>query len=301
MLAKLLPFIKTKIGASLLLALIFVMCAGIFRLSMSGSTSNLQKQVGLIADTSVKDGIKNGDIVPSDWENSLRLVKTNGDQGITALSSSTNAVIEENLTATDRFSREFFTQYLNLKKSGATIDENTGLNLVDQLLTQDYGGQSEEKVYSDQDIIIISSNSADFLRRYGNSLGAIVNKPLPYGYEQEIVVLSKVNETGNTDYFNKLGPNVKRYQEMRDGMLALPVPQDLKNVHLAFINSISSMLEGVRGMTLMDTDPVGATKMIAKYEDGLKLLPVAIQAMASYFAKQGIIFSPSESGFILMR
>jgi hypothetical protein len=295
-------FIKTKVGASLILAVIFIIGAVIFRTSQQTTDKNLQNTIGLIADASVKNGIKNGDIVPTDWENSLKINSPKNFGGITNLvaTSTESSTTEENLTATDRFSREFFTQYLNIKKSGATVDENTGLNLVDKLLTQDYGSQPEEKVYSDSDMVIIYSNNTNSLREYGNSLGSIVNKPLPPNYEQEIVVLSKVNDTGNTEYFKKLGPNVKRYQEMRDKMLALPVPMDLKNVHLAFINSISAMLEGVKGMTLMDTDPVGATKMIARYEDGLKLLPLAIQTMASYFAKQGVIFSPSESGFILM-
>jgi hypothetical protein len=205
------------------------------------------------------------------------------------------------LSATDRFARKFFTEYINLKKSGAFIDEQTGINIVNQLLAQDYGSPVEEKIYIETDITVLNTSALTVLRQYGNDLGAIIDAPFPKGYEQELTVINRVNETDNTDDLSKLSLNIKRYKDMRDKILALPVPNALKTAHLALINSISAMLEGVKGMVIIKTDPVGATKMIARYEGGLNSIEFPFKEIAAYLKKRGISFSSSESGYILMR
>lgn len=305
MFSRLLAFIGTKIGFSLLVALVIVVGASILKVSNQNPKNDIANNIGLIADTSVKNGIKNGDIVPSDWESTLKKISgvsatSDTVQSVGSVSTYSDTNTKE-LSATDRFAQTFFTKYVELKKSGSTIDENTGTNLVNDLLTQDYGSPKEEKIYIDSDIVIINSSSADVLRKYGNGLGLILNTPIPKGYENELTIITRVNDTGNMEDLKKLALNIARYETLRDKIAALPVPVVLKSAHLSLVNSISAMLEGVRGMTLIETDPVGATKMIARYEDGLKSLSFPLQMVKEYFISQNITFSPGEAGYILVK
>jgi len=298
----LLQFLKTKIGISLIVALLIVGGAFVTKLDFTPPTENkLNAKIGLIAEKSLQNAIDSGNGSVEDWEKTLsNLISTSTLDEKQAYAESAIETPEE-LTATDRFAREFLTEYVNLKKSGAPIDENTGTNLVNQLLARDYGGQNEEKTYTESDIQVVNTTSVTALKKYANALGTIISLPLPKDYEQELVVLDRVNTSGNSDDLSKLSVNVERYETMRAKIALLSVPDGLKTSHIALLNSLSTIIEGVKGMILISTDPVGSTKMIVGYEGGIKSLPLIIQSIGTYFAKQGITFSPNEPGYILTR
>jgi hypothetical protein len=298
-----LNFFKTKIGAAVIVAIVII-GIGIILKASSGPKEDIASKVALIADATVKDALEKGEIATPNWEDALKMIRgTSTDDGkIATLASTTYQSETKELTATDRFARTFFTKYIELKKSGAPIDENTGTNLVNQLLSQDYGSPSEEKIYTEADIQIAPSSSISAIKSYANSLGAIINSPSPKGYEPELAIIARMSnsEDLNVDDLAKLDLNVIRYKNMRDKMVALPVPSPLKAGHLALINSMSKILEGVRGMTLIKSDPVGATKMILLYQDGLNSLPLSLEVIKTYLKKQAISFTSSENGYILV-
>jgi len=289
----------TKIGLALVVAIIIIGAATAVKIKNSHPTDEIQKKVGFIVNSSMEAVIKNNNLNNSNWENVSKDIVGTSTNDLMATLSTSSISSEENLTATDRFARAFFTKYVYLKQSGVTIDEDTGTNLVNQLLAEDYGSPTEEKVYTDADIKIQNSTSLSDLKKYGNTLGNVITTPLPKDYEQELIIIGRVNDTGNTSDLKKLTLNINHYQSMRDEIVALYVPIALKTAHLSLINSISAILEGVRGMILIETDPVGATKMIARYEYGLKSLPLSIQTIKLYLAKQNITFSTDEGGYIL--
>lgn len=293
-------FLKTNTGIALLAALVFIGSALAIKAKQSNTSASAQ--VSLIADASVKKGIENGEIA-SNWEEMLKSItasSTNNDK-IATLIAESSSTAPENLTPTDRFARNFFTKYIDLKRSGATIDENTGMSLINQLLAEDYNTGPGQKTYTESDIKVRNAVSADILKLYGNSLGAILKTPIPRGYEQELTLISRVNESGKVEDLKKLDLNIRRYQTIQSGLVTLPVPNGLKNAHLALINAFSAIIDGINGMMVIQTDPVTATKMLYRYQDGVSALDVAIVSIESYFKKQNISFSPSESGYILSR
>ncbi len=295
-------FLKTKIGLSLILAVLIILTSVGMKLKNSQNGTSVGTQVALIADAGIKNALKNGDGIDPTWEETLKLIAgTSTDSSKIALLQATSSGEQKTLTATDRFAQTFFTDYIALKKSGALVDENTGTDLVNKLLVQDYGSAPEEKTYTESDIKILNSSSRETLKTYGNAFGAIVSTPFPKGYEHELVIVVRVNDTENTEDLKKLDQNIARYRSIRDRLVALPVPNSLVRQHLGFINSLSAMLEGVRGMALMETDPVGATKMIARYQDNLAALSLPALEMKAYFKKQNVVFSSLESGYLLTK
>ncbi len=298
-----LKFLGTKIGISLIIALVIVGGATVFKFK-TPKTDSIGSKIDLIADASVQNALKNGQLGNPDWENTLKnlAIGTTTNDIIKNLEqkSSRASTPEKPLTATDRFAREFFTQYIKLKKSGAPIDENTGLLLVNKLLARDYGGPASEKVYTESDVSVINTTSLAEIKKYGNTLGMILNEPTPSGYENELVIVNRVYETEKNDDLQKLALNIARYEKIRDNIAFVSVPIALKVAHISLLNSLSAIIEGVKGMSILTTDPIGATKMILRYENGLKSFELSAKAISAYFKKQNVVFSSTEPGYIFV-
>jgi hypothetical protein len=298
-----LRFLGTKIGLSLVIAVLIIGTATALKYRNSSQNSKITSKIDLIADASVQNAIKNGELDNSDWENTLKALTfgTTTEEIIKNLEdNATTTTTEENLTATDRFAREFFTKYVKLKESGAEIDESTGLRLVNELLANDYGGPAGEKIYTLADIRIINNATLADIKKYGNTLAEILDEPIPKGYENELIIANRVAETEENGDLKKLALNLARYEKLRDNIAMIYVPSGLKTNHIAMLNSLSKMIEGIRGMQLMVTDPVGATKMILEYDDGLNSLQLVVSQITAYFKKQNVIFSSTEPGYIFV-
>lgn len=290
-------FLRTRIGLSLLIALIIIVVSVSFKFTKK-DPAPLGPQIDLIADTSLKKAIESGALETPEWEKLLLELSgtTTIDDKIVELQ--TQSTTTETLTATDLFARTFLIKYVNLRKSGTPLDETTATNLINSLLAQDFGSALPEKTYTESDITVTSSGS---LRTYGNSIGSILQAPIPKGYEQELEIITRVTNTENTEDLEKLKLNIERYEGVLAELIDLPVPKALKEAHLTLINSVNSILEGVQGMLLIEQDPVGATKMISRYEDGIKSLDFPLLQIRNYLISQKVTFSPSESGYWLLR
>lgn len=297
-------FLGTKIGTALLAALIIIGLATYAKLKDDAPKLDTAAKVGLIADSSVDRAIEAGNLEQSDWEEALRRIQGSStiDTAIASLSetASSSTTTAQPLTATDRFAQRFFTEYVRLQKNGATIDEEASLRLVNRLLAEDYGSPAGERMYAERDISVLSSNSAIEFRKYANSLASAFSQETPDDYENELAILNRVADTENNADLQKLAQNIAHYEKVRAEILAVAVPQAFRSVHLTIINSLSAMIEGVRGMQLLSTDPVGATKMVLRYEDGIKALDLAIAQLSTALKQSKVAFSASDAGYIFI-
>jgi hypothetical protein len=294
-----LQILRTKIGISFLLALVIIGYATVLKLKNPSENSELEAKVGIIAKESIQNALKNGEIDTTDWEKTLLSLSTSSIEAQISTLQAESTKSEEKLTPTDRFSRDFFSRYIELKESGTAIDENTGITLINELLSQDYGEAQADTFYTEADISVSKSSAAPELRKYGNNLGAIFQIPLPEGYENEIAVIERIGAGERPEDFDKLALNIERYESMREKILDLSVPFALKNVHLAIINSLSAMIDGIQGVILIQTDPVGATERVMRYEDGLTALPLVLESLKNHLKASGVAFSRNESGYVL--
>jgi hypothetical protein len=299
-----LRFLGTKIGISIIAAILIIGGATYIKYRKAPSADTLSSKVGVIAQESIQNALKNGQLDNAEWEKALEAIQgtTTLDEKIAVLSETGSKSDEPAapLTATDRFAQAFLTEYARLKKTGAQIDENTTVRLVNDLLAQDYGSAPLEKVYTASNIYILSDSSISGIRKYANLLGAAFDQPMPTGYENEVAILDRVYQTDNTEDLDKLAQNIARYVAIRSAIAQTAVPNSLSQAHIALLNSLSAIIEGVRGMQLVSTDPVGATKMILRYEDGLKAIDLSIHEITTYLKRHSITFSSSESGYIFM-
>lgn len=299
-----LRFLGTKIGTALLVAVIIVGLAIYAKVRNRAPQLDTAAKVGLIAESSIDRAIESGNLQQDDWEEALRRIQGSStiDAAIANLTenASTSSTEAPALTATDRFAQRFFTEYVRLQKNGGVIDEETSLRLVNRLLAEDYGSPSVEKTFNMSDISLANGSTASDVRKYANSLASAFTQPSPAGYEHELIIINRVAETENNDDLEKLAQNIARYEQIRSLTAKIPVPSQFVQNHIAILNSLSAIIEGVKGMQLLSSDPVGATKMALRYEDGVNALDLSTVQLSSMIRQLNIKFSPSEAGYIFM-
>lgn len=297
-------FLFSSIGLSLIAALLII-GGGIYLKKATEKPGNsIQNKINLIAQESIQKAINNGQVDVSEWEEAFKKnAASSTEEKIANLQEkyAKTTQNDQNLTATDRFSQALLQKYVDFKNKGGVLDDNTTLQFVNELIVQDYGGPELEKTYDLSDIIVLDTDLPSELKKYGNAMGIAVSRPVSAGFENEITIINRVYETDDASYLAKLPENLARYRDARAIATKIPVPKNLVNAHLAFLNSLSAMIEGVKGMTLIDTDPIGAAKMMLSYEDGLKSFDPALRIISNYFKTRNIEFSSSESGYVFLK
>lgn len=285
-----LDFFKTKIGIAVSVSLALVLGSIILKITLTRENkSDLSQKVGLIADASVKKSLEDGSY---EFEKALNLLSSTS---IETLSKNTATTTVENLTATDRFSRELFSQYVEAKKSGQTIDENIQTQIAETVLSNNYS--EPVKLVTGADLNISNNTNRTNVRLYGNSLGKILAVE-PVKGDQELVILERIRETeARESDIETLNLIHKRYKKISDSLINLSVPENAAEAHAVLINGINLLSNGVEGILTLTTDPIGALTKIKYYENGINLVEAGVLKLKIYFRSQDISFSPGESGY----
>jgi hypothetical protein len=293
-----LTFIKTKIGMSVVFALLLIVVAiGVKISTNTGNSSNLQQKVNLLAASSVKEGLKNQD---SNLEAALKTIDGAPASAVTATvdaSDPSNTAINNDTTATDRFARELFTQYAAAKKNGTTIDANTAQNIANSVLSNDYSG--DKILISASDIKTTSDSSVSRAKAYGNALGLILSTP-PVPGDQELVILERDREQGmNQEDAQKLSLILARYNAIIKALKGMTVPAAATPAHADLINGVGYIADGVDGILKLTIDPIGSLTKIKLYEEGINLMSASALKLKAYFASKNVGFSSGDMGYIL--
>ncbi len=298
-------FLFSSIGLSLIAAVVIIGGGIYLKKATEKSSNSVRAKIDLIAQESIKKALQNGQIDTSGWEEALLAVSSTSttDDKIAELKDAYEKSDAETapITATDRFSRELLEKYVDFKNKGGVIDENTTIRFVNELLTKDYGGPEGEKIYTITDIIVLDTDLPSELKKYANEMASAISRPAPVGYESEIAIVNHVYETDDASYLEKLPQNIARYTEARKIASQIAVPKNLVDAHLAFLNSLSAIIEGIKGMTYIDSDPIGAARLMLSYEDGIKSIDPALRVISSHLKNRNVEFSSFESGYLFLK
>ncbi|MEX0917384.1 MAG: hypothetical protein WDZ90_02595 [Candidatus Paceibacterota bacterium] len=203
---------------------------------------------------------------------------------------------DENLTDTDRFSREFFENYFNLRQSGILSSEQGQSLLLSQAIRGI--GQVSPKTYTSNDLKISNDSSKGALRAYGNALGDIISSN-SIENENEAVILLRALENEDESELQKLDEIKEVYEGMAQDMLLISVPGEVASLHLNLLNNFLQLEFDIEAMKNVYTDPIRVLTVIQNYRDHVKHLGEALLSYGSFFKSKNITFGESESGSIL--
>ena len=185
---------------------------------------------------------------------------------------------EENLTETDRFSRELFSTVAALNQAGV-VDQST-IDKLSESLVEQMGITASKKIFTIADIKIIDDNSTQAIKKYESALGSL--------YQQHIIetdvygiLAESLTSEGDIDInaLNKLDPIIGHFRGIIKGMVGMSVPRSLSLAHLEVLNDFQKVMENISNIKLVDSDIIIAMSAISQYESADEKLKYSIQGL----------------------
>ncbi|MDD2935436.1 MAG: hypothetical protein PHX25_03100 [Candidatus Pacebacteria bacterium] len=161
---------------------------------------------------------------------------------------------EENLTETDKLSRDLLVDYLSMKKSG-TLNENKS-NLVEYLSQGAINSSADMmgKTYTYSDLNIVESNTKNEFDEYKT----IFIKTMTFNNNpsQDFTIFKNALQSKDKLKLKELNTIISLYEGMLKNLLKMNVPSDLAQSHLIILNSFDDMIESTKIMSNIFEDPV---------------------------------------------
>ncbi len=204
----------------------------------------------------------------------------------------------EPLTATDRFARDLFTQYMTAKQANGGIpltsneQKEIALDMLDKSDTILVKAE-----YDRTDLILAKDSSPETIRAYGNDLGRII-KTYSISARDEGIILSDSVKAEDPDLLKELDPIIKAYQNLLNNFLKTKVPTNASFIHLALVNSFSDILSTVKGMQNIYEDPLVTLQAAGHFPDARGSMLIALQRVNTYFRENSVIFTEGETGYL---
>jgi hypothetical protein len=224
----------------------------------------------------------------SDWEESLygldptkkettegvpdstAMDKLKMDQSGTLEANGLNSQSEENLTETDKFSRELFSTVTTLSQGGE-IDQAT-IDKISSSLAEHIQNSVPRKIYTLADIKIINDSSPKAIKNYFNTSNTIQKKYPDKGSVIDILQRFMIDANNvDTSILVELDPIIEQMQNGANEVLKMNVPQSLSSAHLDLLNAGERIIENLTDMKLFDIDPILALSAISQYEQNIAL------------------------------
>lgn len=283
-------FLLSRLGLSILLAVVIIGVA--IGLKHRGSETLQAKGAATLAvEKIISETIKN-----------VNQLEQNGSL-IASTSAAAASPAAENpptvpSTATDRLSQEIFKEYIQAKQSGQEVNADISNQIADKVLSQDYSDKITLRTAADMKSSQNMSLAA--IKSYGNALGSIFSTP-PAAKEDELTIFQKITTQPVGEYAKELTAIKSRYQKIESKLLALAAPAELAATQADIANAIAIFIDSVTGALDIDSDPIGALNKIARYDDGITLLKRSLPSLQEFFVREGVSFTATESGSILMK
>ena len=300
-----LPSKKFTIIVSIILGILLIswLIAGL--ISSQKTNSNLidisDTQNGnkaTIQDLVQKDS--DGDKIP-DWEEALWGTDPNNKtthEGITdadwinkqkkelAIKSGIDAEVTpiEDMTETEKFSKEFFATISALRQSG-NLDQGTVSNISNLL-----GDQITDVVLPDNyrvtDLKKTYDVSSDSQAKYYNSIKEIFSKYVELGLGDELNNVDTESIEVNVSELSKIS---ETYLNFSLDALALSIPSNLSQIGLAILNSAYNTGIAVKNLAKMEQDPLVGLIGLSQYQKYSELFIRSSEDLRTYLINSDII------------
>lgn len=175
---------------------------------------------------------------------------------------------DQNLTETEKFSREFFTAFTAMKQSG-TVDSTT-INNFSNALGQKMIDPSLIDRFNPDDIKLSSVDNTSEQKKYYASMKKLFDNYQSAGIGDELDIVSN-----DLSIYSTLGTGVQSaelqtiadaYQEFAVKSMDLSVPKSLMQYHLQIANSANNTGISVRNMARTIEDPIVGLSGLSQYQ-----------------------------------
>jgi hypothetical protein len=207
-----------------------------------------------------------------------------------------NTETENDLTDTDKFSRELFVKIIAAKNNNTPPTESDIQDFLNKTISQELQDQ-KMRSFTTADFKTTSVETAATLKSYGNEIAAILKEQPPEPLEYEMSIVDRAEKNNDPSELQKLKPLITQYQRIQSDLLQVSVPQSALAVHIELADSVSGMIYSITGLSNILTDPIKALPGVSAYGDNVERFPASIRAFKKYFDTKSVVFGPGDAGY----
>lgn len=197
----------------------------------------------------------NSDGIPN-WQDELA-----GSEFIEIPTASSTYV--EPTTVTGKFAVSFFEKFLRTKAYG--IFGGSKEELIANA-SQELVKESEDILFTKDDLTVFSSNNAQALITYSNHVANIILAH-PTKSQNEALILQDSLKYDKPEKLQELKPIAQAYTDMVKAMLETPVPSSYVDEHLNLTNAMNAVREDINGMQKVNDDALYTLVRMKRYKD----------------------------------
>jgi len=193
----------------------------------------------------------------------------------------------ENLTQTERFSRQLFSTVTSLSENG--VMDQTMVDQMSDSLAEQIKNIPAKKIFLPSDIKIINDDSARAIKNYEDAMLNIQKKYPDKGNVFDILqrfVIDEKNATVDSNVLLELDPIIAQTQNTINAILKISIPRSLSALHLNFLNAGEILMENISDMRLFDTDPILSLGAMSKYEENIASFQSALTSLMNAVNKK---------------
>ncbi|MBI4155926.1 MAG: hypothetical protein HY507_01700 [Candidatus Zambryskibacteria bacterium] len=204
----------------------------------------------------------------------------------------TNAILSDEsfdqTTLTAQMAKDFFAQYLMLKKGGQPITTNEINKITENTLSLPEYTKATGAVYLASNLHINQNSDTESLKKYRDSLNKSVNDRLEgIGVKEDpmTIFVTAVNKDDEKE-MSKLDPIILAGKDIISDLLDVEVPKELVTMHLSLLNTSSNLLLNLEQMRVALTDPVRSFVGANQYPKHMAEFQTALKNLTAYLEQK---------------
>jgi hypothetical protein len=199
---------------------------------------------------------------------------------------------------TELFAQHFFMLYVDAKKGkgGVPLTEEETSAIAKQAVNQLAGSVSPVADFKKRSDLSVTNGGAEELRAFAGKVEAVLVANKSNASKSELLYLEEYLKTTDASVFPNILSIAQAYEASAAGLAALPVPQELANEYLKFINAMARVGAIARDFSRVETDPLATMLALTQYPETVLELGNALIQINVLYAKHGILLQPGEPG-----
>lgn len=192
---------------------------------------------------------------------------------------------DEELTETEKFSREFFSLVATLSQNGV-MDEAT-IDKLSSSLAEQIKSSTPRRVFTLSEIKVTQDNTTPAIQKYNDSINSIFDRhPAQYTVPDVLQEFIADGNNENPEALLKLGPIADQAKKILNELQKISAPQSLAPLHLEMLNGFQRVIENINDIKLYETDVIVSLRGISQYETNVTLLSSIAQNLANVINKK---------------
>lgn len=244
----------------------------------------------------VKGSIDTSVSTSTDWRSQFFTSRSADANASGKAPAVTTPIASQPETFTDRFGKEFFTQYMLLRQNNQIENPDAVKSVVDQTMNNFVSSAPEAPVYDQRNVTISTDTSINAAQIYANTVGSIISTYAPA--QDAATIATQALEQNDESLLSSIPSIAAAYSTMLNKLLAVPVPQTFVAAHAKLINSVSGMAFISQGMSKVFSDPVQGLVALAVYEKSVTSFREALLDLGYAFSQKGMQFTARDPAFI---